>query len=259
MIPITVVKNRGIAESRTRNLCSLVTQELPPSRFRSVESNWLAQYGPIPNLGGIAYKRAVASGVQETIELVAMAPGPVILLGYSGGAHVSGDAAAQLARGDHGTRMRDKIRGVGLFADPCNPPSDGVRYPAQPKQWGIAGARHILGPFPVWRANDPSDVIPLCDEFSPLRTISDQTEGFSLVDPVGWGVGLLGKLVAHEFQQVFVNWRDLNGVRLQYAKARADFNGYRNGDHTSYAIRLQGNTGRTYVQNMISSVSAVAT
>lgn len=258
MIPITVIKNRGIAESRTQNLCSLVTQALPSDRFRSIESNWLAQYGPVPNLGGLAYKTAVKRGVQETIDLVSLAPGPVILLGYSGGAHVAGDAASAIGAGLCGSSMRDKLRGVGLFADPCNPQSVySTHVPLRP-QWGIAGARHILGPIPVWRANDPADVIPFCDDNSPLRTFSDQTEGFSLVDPAGWVLGLQAKLVAQEFQKVFVDWRNLGAVRAQYAKARADFNGYRSGDHTSYAVRLQGNTGRTYLQNMIRNVSAVA-
>ncbi|OZC50543.1 hypothetical protein CH289_16080 [Rhodococcus sp. RS1C4] len=251
---ITIVCARGIGEGLgVPTVLSLVTDPLPKNRFRVVHLAHRSEYGPIPNPLGQAYiktrQEAMRLGLDELHRRVT---GPFILDGYSGGADAMGDLADEIGRGLHGPYLRDRMLGVALIADPKNPRRD-----LRQQQWGVAGNRLIHTAAPVFRANDPADMIPFCDADSPLRTFADQTDGFSLTDLVGWGLGMAAKIRLQQFQQIGVDWRNREAVRDLYTRASQQFNGYRTGDHTSYHRRIEPGTRKTYVANMTDKIASL--
>ncbi|OZF05225.1 hypothetical protein CH302_00965 [Rhodococcus sp. 15-2388-1-1a] len=250
---ITIVQARGIGETLNgTTMCSVVTDPLPRDRFRVVNVRHRSEYGPVPVINGQAYNRTRAEAIRLALIAIEQAPGPVVLVGYSGGADAMGDLAAQIGRGVHGNLARTKLIAVVLIADPKNP-----RILFAP-QWGIAGSRLIHTAAQVWRANDPNDVIPLCDANSPLRTVADQTDAMSLVDLAGWGISYLAKLRARQLQAVVINWRDPASVRYLYDRAIEQFNGYRNGEHVNYHRRIMPGTGRTYTAELTRRIAGLA-
>ena len=207
MTQTTILRCRGIGEGLAGGMCGEVTRKLS-SRFVAKEVAWSASYGPVPAIGGESYARSLAAGREILLRMIDEAPGAVVLLGYSGGADLASMVAAEIGAGKH---PRLSLSGVALIADPSNP--DTGRG-----QWGIAGSRPITGSFPVWRANDPGDPIPLTDANSPLRWLADSTAGLSLAG--GWLASTRSRLAAQQMQQVVVNWRDPRGVAAQFARAR---------------------------------------
>ncbi|OZD65129.1 hypothetical protein CH263_13375 [Rhodococcus sp. 06-1059B-a] len=251
---ITIVCARGIGEGLgVPTVLSLVTDPLPRDRFRVVHLNHRSEYGPIPNPMGQAYNKTREEAIALAMGEIARAPGRFFLAGYSAGADGMGDLADAIGRGIHGTIMQSRMHGVGLIADPKNPRRD-----LRQQQWGVAGSRLIRTPVPVFRANDPADMIPFCDANSPLRTFADQTDGFSLTDLVGWGLGMATRIRLQQFQQIGVDWRNREAVRDLYTRASKQFNGYRTGDHTSYHRRIEPGTRKTYVANMTDKIASLA-
>ncbi|MFC7450528.1 hypothetical protein [Rhodococcus daqingensis] len=236
---ITVLACRGIGESLEANTLNDVTRHLDPEHFRVVEVPWPASYGPAPLLVGPAFDESLRTGHTMLLNRVLATKGPIVLLGYSGGAALVGNVAAAL------TPLQANIIGVGLIADPFMPEwaSPGAG------EFGIAGSRSIIAGFPVWWLCDPNDVIGRCPRNSPLRTVTDQTRAFSLANLLGWGADLARRLTLQEWQQVAINWRDPSEVRAIYARARRGLAGYLvRGDHQSYHLRTMPGQGVTYTR-----------
>ncbi|MGW0043362.1 alpha/beta fold hydrolase [Rhodococcus sp. NPDC003348] len=235
---ITVLTCRGIAEPLEANMLTNTTTLLDPTRFTTREVPWEASYGPYPEPGGSSFDKALADGRALLLDMIADDPNPVVLLGYSGGAALAGNVAAEIARGLHPDLV---VRGVGLIADPLRPESAGL------PGWGIAGRRSIGGAMPVWQIADPRDVICCCPANSPLRTLADQSAAFSLADPRAWVVDLLDRLRTRRWQAVLIEWWHPWTVWRQYSNAIDDVEGYLyRGDHTGYATRPMPGTDRTY-------------
>ncbi len=247
MTEVTALRVRGIGESPTvGSMCEMVTRKLS-SRFTSKEVGWGATYGPVPTFGGASYEKSLRDGKAILLRMIDEAPGRVVLVGFSGGADLASMVAAEIGAGKH---PRLSLSAVALIADPSNP-----RVNAASTQWGIAGSRPITGSFPVWRANDPGDPIPLCDANSPLRWLADSTAGLTLTG--GWLKSTQARLAAQQMQQVVVNWRDPRGVAAQFARARWQLDGYsRRGDHVSYSRRIEPGTRGTWTDNLAAKIEA---
>jgi hypothetical protein len=215
-----------------------VTRLLDSKRFVVKEIPWRAQYGPVPAALGSSYDKSLDTGRTMLLRTIADDPNPVVLLGYSGGAALAGNVAAEIGCGEH---PHLEVRGVGLISDPLR--WDGFGRTT----WGIAGRRYIRGDFPIWQMVDPSDVIANCPSNSPLRTLADQSAAFSLADPIAWGADLVGRLKSSQWQAVRLDWRNPLSVWAQYRQAITDAEGYLTGDHTSYQTRVYRD-GRTYTQ-----------
>jgi len=224
-------------------------KHIDKSRFTFKELPWEASYGFVPTTYGSSFSKSTKRGEDMLIEMIDKDPNPVVLRGYSGGAVVAGNVAARIGRGE---LPHLDIRGVALVADPLNPQLPGSN------RWGIAGSRDVRGNFPVWRANDPKDVICLCPANSPLRTLADQSAAMSLADPVAWGQDLINRLVTNRWQKVALNFWRPNTVVQQYAEAIEGVRGYLTGDHTSYHKRglVAGETYLDHIGKRINGISA---
>ncbi|NKS67446.1 hypothetical protein GS461_19655 [Rhodococcus hoagii] len=232
-------------------MCSAVTRRLDPTRFRVIEVPWTASYGPVPLPLGPAFDESLRTGREQLLRMIDEDPNPVLLLGYSGGAALAGNVAAEVARGDH---PRLGVVGSALISDPFMPHWE---TPVE-NTWGIAGSRDIMAAFATWWAADPADAICCCPANSPLRTIADQTRAFSLSNLLGWGIDLVGRLKRQEWQQVAIDWRNRDEVHAIYRQAAHDLDGYlRRGDHTSYALRTMRETGVTYTEWLADQINTL--
>ncbi|OZD23841.1 hypothetical protein CH253_08235 [Rhodococcus sp. 06-156-3C] len=239
-----IIRCRGIGENVFRNTLSVATDRLPDGYDVEEFVEWSAQYGPVPRLDGTAYKRSLAVAEAALRRRIELSPDPVILLGYSGGAHLAGNVAATSPR---------NLMGVVLLADPAMPKGFAKGG------YGIAGARGIpnLGKNAFWLFTE-LDPIPVCVHDSFLRPLADVTFGMSVTDPVGWGMDMLSKLNASEWQQIRVNWLDPLSVIRQFRADRASLGRYTGGDHTRYAIDRVPGMSVTYTDLIADLVQKIA-
>ncbi|QGH75844.1 lysin B [Gordonia phage Syleon] len=230
-----IILCRGIGEPASSPMLRTVTTEILKLGYvpEVVNLPWKAQYGPVPDPLGDDFHDALAHG-KELLRRE-LDKGPAVVLGYSGGAQLAGDFVVDI--GHH------NLIALGLVADPGQPKGATGNY----SRWGITGARIPFGTPTAWIA-DPNDGIPLCPANSPLRTLADQSEKFSLIDPVAWGFGLWIKLVRGDFQKVDAFKQFTEG---EWWEAADLLHGYVFGrDHTSYGTRIDPRTGNTYSRDL---------
>lgn len=113
---ITVIRCRGIGEPMSKNTLQTVTDRLDPKRFKVIELVWSASFGAVPKRDGDSFAVSVAQAEATLIQLILDQPGPVVLVGYSGGGQVVGNVAARAAL--HLPYVRAKIIAVGIISDP---------------------------------------------------------------------------------------------------------------------------------------------
>jgi hypothetical protein len=248
---ISVLCCRGIGEDLDVNMLTNTTQHLDPARFVVKQVPWSASYGIVPSLLGESFDRALSLGRSMLLNMIELDPNPVVLTGFSGGSALVNTVAAEIGKGLH--RGLD-VRGVGLIADPLRSPENSFT-PTGVQGWGIAGSSAIGGRFPVWHMADPADAITCCPPNSPLRTFSDESAAFSLIDPLAWGEDLLDRLATHDWQPVSVQPAT---AFAQLLDAVDDVRGYLwHGDHVSYHLRRVPGTTRTYCEWLADRINEI--
>ncbi|MEV6555901.1 PE-PPE domain-containing protein [Nocardia sp. NPDC051756] len=201
---------------------------LDPDRFRFVPLRYPAAYGTT-----MSYAASVAAGRRVLLDAVEDGENDVIIGGYSQGAGIAGDVAAEIWR----SWPTDPIVGCALIADPLLPRGAGIPDAPMASGYGIAGERPIDGMFanratPVWWVAAEGDPISSLPEGNPLRSIADLTTFMSLASPGDaqrWGADLLERAVRGRWQRWWSieNWRTWTGA-VAYAR------GYLvDGQHTS--------------------------
>lgn len=223
----------GLAGAPTGMLANL-TRKLGP-RFKARQFNWQNTYGPVPVWDGASYGRNKEAAVGGLVDVVARilrtTHYAVVLVGYSGGAHVASEALTRLhVLGFTGNDLPAAVM--------VSNPTRGRHDSPTSNRWGIAGEH---GSFPVGMklidVANPVDVICCCPPPPhPLRAFTDLSEHFSLADPVGWGVQLVEKAKRGQLQNA---WR-LSSIPAWF-DAVALGRGYLfDGQHTLYYVPRLG-------------------
>lgn len=225
---------RGIGEPANSPMLQNVVRELATLGKYPLVVNipYSASYGPAGKQGllGESFNDSLKTGRQ--LLRAELAKGPAVVLGYSAGAKLAGDVAVE---------KPDNLLAVGLIADPAMP------YTAKNNgRYGITGSRPVTTVPCKWSA-DPRDGICQCPTNSPLRTLADQSEAFSLGDPAAWTADMWHRWSTAHWQPTNL-WGQI--TTDAWPEAARLFYGYLwGGDHTSYGLRRETN-GKTYTRNM---------
>ncbi len=184
----------------------------------------------------VPYAESSAAGKAALLEAIAAAPNRVVIAGYSQGAAIAGDVAAEIGRGLH---PELEIEACALIADPLRPA--GRCLGPDPGGYGIAGQRWIAD-IPAFWVAAPGDPITALPAGNPLRLIADLTGYFCLTTPedvTRWGRSLIDTALRRRLQRWWTpdNWSAWSGA-LAYAR------GYlTDGRHTTDYVR-QGHAAR---------------
>lgn len=206
-------------------VCRVFADALDPKRFVPQMVRYPADYGR-----QVTYADSVAAGRRSLIDAVEATPNRVVLAGYSQGAAIAGNLAAEIGRGG---LPHLEVVGCALIADPLRPA--GAFLGTDPGGYGIAGQRPITG-IPAYWAAAPGDPITALPAGNPLRAIADLTAYFSLANPeamLRWGQSLIEVATNRQLQRWWSprNWRSWGGA-VGYAR------GYLlDGRHTDDYIR----------------------
>lgn len=204
---------------------------LDPTRFAAQFVEYPAQYGGL----GLdePYADSRAAGRAALLDAIAATPNRAVIVGYSQGAAVVGDVAAEIGAGQW---PHLEVLAAGMIADPGRPRGAGIPTRAPASGYGISGERSVVGIPAYWAANegDPITALPVGN---PLRSIADITEYFSLrslADAYRWAQSLIARAEAGRWQRWWSieNWRSWSGAAA-YAR------GYLfDGRHTDDYLRL---------------------
>jgi hypothetical protein len=167
-------------------------------RFRPRMVAYPADYGQ-----QISYAASKATGMRELARAVAESSNRVLVVGYSQGAGIAGDFAAEVGTGFYPS-LRAKVVACALIADPLRPHRATVG--ADPGGYGILGQRPVKG-VPTYWAAAAGDPITALSAGSPLRGVADVTEYWSLASPVAfmrWGQSLVDVASRRSWQRWWV-------------------------------------------------------
>jgi hypothetical protein len=145
-----------------------------PDRFRFVTVTYPAAYGI-----RLSYGESLDQGRTALLQAIEDSPNKVIIGGYSQGAEIAGNVAAEVSGGEHPFLA---VLGCVLIADPRRPTGTS----ADPVTMGVASGYGIRGMRLIdlwkvptlWCANE-GDAITSLPEGNPLRSIADITEFFA--------------------------------------------------------------------------------
>ncbi|MEV0367551.1 hypothetical protein [Nocardia fusca] len=178
--------------------------------------------------GSPAYGESNTIGRRIVLDAVGDTPNRACIGGFSQGAAAVGDAAMEIGAGLHPGLELDA---VALIADPLRPVGGTMPGLAPADGYGIAGNRPILGrDFKTFWAANPADVITSAGAGSPLRSLADFTEMFSLGSPEeaeAWMKALIARAKERRWQR----WWSIENV-LTWGGAINDAAGYLSGRHT---------------------------
>lgn len=163
--------------------------------------------------GGMDWAQSRAEGKRALIDAIRGTDNLVVLAGYSQGAGIVGDLAADIGAGKH---RGLEVIGCALIADPGRPAGAGLPGQRPASGYGIVKSRPITG-IPVWHAAVEGDPITSLPAGSPLRTIADAADYFSLSSPqsaLAWGLDIYTKAMQNSFQPWWSieHWRDWDGA-----------------------------------------------
>lgn len=190
-------------------------KRLDPKRFRYRYVSYPADYGR-----NISYADSVKAGERALFNAVTACPGAVIIGGYSQGAAIAGNVAAQIHP------RSAKVIACALIADPLR---DGIQPTVGPNPggYGIGGARRI-NTIPTFRVAAWGDPITSLPAGNYLRSIADFSEYMSR-DVNAWTAGILTKIT----QGLLQPWWRWNN-RRDWAEAGRWLRGYtQDGRHTN--------------------------
>lgn len=169
------------ARTDVSGLLAGVADELD-DRFVCRWVGYPASYGPAPAPGGMSFVDSVAIGARRLRAAIQTSTGSIALVGYSQGAVVIRTALADLDV--DGAPDSDRILGVGLVADPHQPPG------AVPgcRGWGVAGPGVDLpAGLPVRWVGAAEDMICNAAADSLVRDIADLTGSMTFAGVGRWG------------------------------------------------------------------------
>ncbi|MBF6410990.1 alpha/beta hydrolase family protein [Nocardia farcinica] len=184
-----------------------------PDGFGFVPVRYPASY-----IHPVSYAESVRRGREAVIDAIRATPARVVVGGYSQGARIAGDLAAEIGRGLHPDL---EVEGCALIADPLRPVGAGMPGRPVASGYGISGQRFITD-IPAWWAAVEGDPITALPAGNPLRSVADVTEYMTLSDPVSaqrWGEDLLRRAVEGRWQRWWspANWRSWGGA-IAYAR-----------------------------------------
>jgi hypothetical protein len=186
---------------------------LPVDRFFARPVVYPADFGfPVP------YCDSRSDGRTAALAVIRSSSNLVLLGGYSQGAQIAGDLAAEISTNPELAMLRGKIVACALIADPSRPEGAGTDdFPAT--GYGIEGSREVLPP--VFWATAPGDPISALPAGNALRTIADLTEFWSS-DPLAWarwGNAMISEIKHKRLQRWWSikNWRTW-GSALAYMR-----------------------------------------
>lgn len=217
---IRAIHVRGVREPLGRpGISTAFLDGLDPDRFLPVLLATSMDYGfPVP------FSETAAEAREAAIGQIRVAPGPVVLSGYSGGAYVAGDLARDIDEGRVEGVLASKIAAVALLADPLRPEGEGAPGIPTPGGYGIAGQRYIPD-IPVFWGSAPHDAITACAADNPLRTVADLSTLWS-VDPLkagAWAQDVMHRLIYRQLQPW---WMHPFRPAEQFGEAIDALNGY---------------------------------
>ncbi|MFC6011390.1 PE-PPE domain-containing protein [Nocardia lasii] len=160
----------------------------------------------------VSYTESVAEGKRALLAAIDRTPNLVVLAGYSQGAAVAGDLAAEIGRGEHPGR---EVIACALIADPRRPAGKYLGD-TDPGGYGVVGERHIDG-IPTYWAAAPGDPITALPAGNPLRTIADLSAFFSFANAnaaVRWAQRMLDTATRNQLQRWWSpsNWQQWSGA-----------------------------------------------
>lgn len=208
-------------------ICETFMRGLDPTRFRPRIVPYPADFG-----SQMSYGDSRAIGRRALLDAIRDTPNLAVIGGFSAGAGIAGDVAYEIGRGDHPGL---EVVGCALIADPHRPVGGGMPGPIV-GGYGIAGDRRVYG-VPTWWAAADGDPITALGPGSPLRSIADISEFYSVADPVAayrWGEDLLHRARRGRWQQ----WWSLEHWRTWGGAVRDAYN----------YLPVGGRHGRAYVE-----------
>lgn len=250
---ITVIRCRGIGEPMSKNTLQTVTDRLDPKRFKVIELTWSASFGAVPSRDGDSFGVSVDQAESTLLQLIIDQPGPVVLIGYSGGAQVVGNVAARAAL--HLPAIRAKIVAVGMISDPSRHTLQiiGQNRGGQ----GIMRGRFVPADhFHVWQLSAWGDPISEQPNIWALEDLAAGIEFWSLKDPAAWMKDIGRKALAGRFR--FWDPRSLASWGLAHQWSLGYTRDHR---HTSYHVEhIRGVSGppRTYTEHLAKLIGDLA-
>lgn len=165
----------------------------------------------------MSWAQSRAAGRQALIDAIRGSDRLAVIAGFSQGAGIAGDLAAEIGRGE----LPDlEVVGCALIADPGRPVGGGMPGSPVVGGYGIAGERPVSS-IPTWWAAAEGDPITALPAGDLLRTVADVADYYSLAGPVEafqWGEQLVTRAKAGQWQRWWSieNWQSWGGA-LRYA------------------------------------------